>query len=238
MFRPESGKKNVFISYAKEDRPLADRIAAALQRIDMNPYVAERVRNAGKALSEKISEAILGSLHFVTIMTIESYNNQWVNQELGYAYSLKFLNNLQQNEITLSRFPLLKLAVKNVVVPFNPIEIYPIIERGTQLRGFLDDKSVEYIPLTSSSERETILSLLSQIRDKTVNIYHETLQLKVECKYCETRFYGEIPTQEQVEFIIPKERVFSYECPHCGNVNLVEPYTFSTLRHRVRPQWS
>lgn len=235
MFRPQTGIKRVFISYSKENRSLVDKIAAALQRIGMSPYVAERVGDAGRPLSDKVSEAILGSLHFVTIITGASYENQWVNQELGFAYSLKFLNNLQQNKTILPRFPMLNLAVKNVVIPFNPVEIYPVIEEGIELRGFLDKKSIEYIPFTSTSEKDAIFSLLSQVRYRTVTIYKETLQLNIECQDCGMHFISEIPTQEHVEIAKSKGKVLPYECPHCKRANLVEPHSFASLNTNSHP---
>jgi TIR domain-containing protein len=51
----------------------------------IEPIVIATNKEPGKRLSDKVSEGIISSDIFIPILTRNSINNQWVNQEIGFA---------------------------------------------------------------------------------------------------------------------------------------------------------
>lgn len=87
---------------------MIDKITVSLQRIGLEPFLAENWIAAGTEIPDKIALHIIDSNCFVAVLTTNSVNSMWVNQEIGYAYA----------------------ARQNLL-------IVPIIESGLQTKGFL-----------------------------------------------------------------------------------------------------
>jgi hypothetical protein len=81
--------KKVFISYSDNDihkvRSL-ERIIKKEKRHLTTIIVADK-RQGLKALTKKVEEGIIECDYFVPILTANSINNQWVNQEIGFAFA-------------------------------------------------------------------------------------------------------------------------------------------------------
>lgn len=76
-----------FISYSNEDRNKMEAIKKAIESIDKEYealIVAKRL-SPGLPLNKKVEQGIDESTFFVPILTVDSKNSQWVNQEIGYA---------------------------------------------------------------------------------------------------------------------------------------------------------
>lgn len=174
MFNPQEGITRVFISYSNENSAEVSYISEALKRNGFTPYVAEWSPIPGEYISKKIANAILESLNFVYLLTKTSITSQWLNQELGFAYALKHLNDVQKDQTILKRFPLLDTVVRSALHPFNPIEIYPIIEKGLDFKGFID-KSIEYIPYDPKDSESAAINLLPHIRTRVRENYQAIL---------------------------------------------------------------
>jgi TIR domain len=81
----------IFLSHNTRDRAWCEWLMreAALQGI--MPYLAEHDVQAGKSLAEKVEAAIDASVAVVVLITDNSVNSQYVQQEIGYARKAKKL---------------------------------------------------------------------------------------------------------------------------------------------------
>lgn len=78
----------VFISYSAEDTYKKDILKKKFEENNQTtPLVVEDFKQPAKDLSEKIKEFMKKSDVFVVLLTEKSMYNQWVNQEIGFAFS-------------------------------------------------------------------------------------------------------------------------------------------------------
>lgn len=85
----------VFLSYAWEDRDLAATIANALHANGIKTWFAEWCISAGDSLRQKIDEGLGDCTHFVVLLTQNSLNKQWVNQEMDAGLMLKLQSQVR-----------------------------------------------------------------------------------------------------------------------------------------------
>lgn len=82
---------NVFISYCNDsDRNNAERLFQVLRNndtVDIEPIIDYKAVSHTEENAEKIARLIDSSHIFIAFYTKEGHNNQWVNQEIGYAFS-------------------------------------------------------------------------------------------------------------------------------------------------------
>ena len=78
---------NFFLSYSNNDHNKIIAIDKAAQKKPYNfkPIIVAYSKKHGVPLTEKVKEGILSTPYFVPIITKNSINNQWVNQEIGFA---------------------------------------------------------------------------------------------------------------------------------------------------------
>ncbi|MDE2589428.1 MAG: toll/interleukin-1 receptor domain-containing protein, partial [Patescibacteria group bacterium] len=75
----------IFISYATGDENSVKEIYETLSRLeDIEVYVPEHGQNVENA-SQKIKESLDRSNMVVVLITFNSTNTMWLNQEIGYA---------------------------------------------------------------------------------------------------------------------------------------------------------
>lgn len=79
----------VFLSYAWENSALAEKIAAALQANGIDTWWAQWCISAGDSLRQKIDAGLGECTHFVVLLTPESINKPWVNQEMDAGLVLR-----------------------------------------------------------------------------------------------------------------------------------------------------
>jgi hypothetical protein len=113
-------KINIFISYSSQDKNKMGSFKRAIKkRPSLNPIVVADKRSPRKSLSDKVKEAILESDYIVPILTKGSINNQWVNQEIGYAEALG---------TKIRMFPIIQISIlsdlkgfihKNLELPYQ-----------------------------------------------------------------------------------------------------------------------
>lgn len=99
--------EKIFISYDTHDEELVTKITDSLTRIGLEPFKVPDHISINADLVDKVIEAIKDSNCFVPIITQTSIKSQWVNQEIGYAYSREEL------------------------------PIFPVVEKGLQIKGFI-----------------------------------------------------------------------------------------------------
>jgi len=103
---------NIFISYSSENQNKLEALLRIFKKKEnLTPIVVADQRLSLQTLSEKVINCFSKSDYFISILTKESINNQWVNQELGYATAIE-----------------------------DRIKIVPIVEKGIMddLKGFIN----------------------------------------------------------------------------------------------------
>jgi hypothetical protein len=76
---------HIFISYARKDQPLAEKIAARLETAGFNPWIDLKGIGGGNLWRERIVEAIRTSDIFTILVTPESVQSKQVRRELNIA---------------------------------------------------------------------------------------------------------------------------------------------------------
>ena len=78
----------VFLSWAWEDRALADPIANALMEKGVDTWWSEWCISAGDSLRQKIDEGLNDCTHFVVLLTPQSIKKPWVNKKIDAGFAL------------------------------------------------------------------------------------------------------------------------------------------------------
>lgn len=77
--------KTVFLSFTHEDTNIAERIREVLTKGGLTIYMPGEELCLGKSCIKQVSAAMNGSDVVLAIMTKNSVDSPWLNQELGYA---------------------------------------------------------------------------------------------------------------------------------------------------------
>jgi hypothetical protein len=72
----------VFLSWTSTDHDLAEKIAGSLQANGIDTWWSDWCIAAGDSLRRKIDEGIAGCTHFIVLLTPNSLDKPWVNQEM------------------------------------------------------------------------------------------------------------------------------------------------------------
>lgn len=76
----------IFISYATGDENGIKEIYDAISRLEgIEVYIPEWIQIGGKDLVHKIKDGLDGSNLVIVLITFNSTNTMWLNQEIGYA---------------------------------------------------------------------------------------------------------------------------------------------------------
>ena len=71
----------VFLSYTSDDIELARRIAESLHGNGIDTWWDKWRISTGDSLRQKIDEGLSGCTHFLVLLTPQSIDKPWVNQE-------------------------------------------------------------------------------------------------------------------------------------------------------------
>jgi hypothetical protein len=90
FYKKRTVKQKIFISYSNSDINKVDLIREELKSHSyLEPVIIASNREALRPLAEKVSEGILQSEVIIPILTNNSINTQWINQEIGFATAYK-----------------------------------------------------------------------------------------------------------------------------------------------------
>jgi hypothetical protein len=84
-----------FLSYAWENSALARKVAEALQANGIETWWAQWCMSAGDSLRQKIDEGLGECTHFIVLLTPDSINKPWVNQEMDAGLVRKLTQKAQ-----------------------------------------------------------------------------------------------------------------------------------------------
>ncbi len=86
------GPPRVFLSYTSDDAELAGRIAATLQANGIDTWWDRWCISTGDSLRQKIDEGLGDCTHFLALLTPQSVDRPWVNQEMDAGLVRKLSN--------------------------------------------------------------------------------------------------------------------------------------------------
>jgi hypothetical protein len=119
----------VFISYSEKDSDKKTILQKALKRQQtvFMPVVVSSKKEPAKSLSDKVIKYIDDSSIFIPILTNNSISNQWVNQEIGYAFS----------KSQIMKLPIVEESLLNVLKGFihNQMDL-PFKYKENDLKDF------------------------------------------------------------------------------------------------------
>jgi len=80
----------IFISYSHGDKGKMEALCRVIEKsgIDVETVVIVSRNSPGTSLTDKVINGIRESDRFVVILTRDSIDNQWVNQEIGFCQAL------------------------------------------------------------------------------------------------------------------------------------------------------
>ena len=80
----------MFVSFASEDIEFIELLASEIQEKfpDIEPQIIEHKKDAGIDFQKQVFTRLESCNWFFVLLTEKSITNQWVNQELGFAFSL------------------------------------------------------------------------------------------------------------------------------------------------------
>src|SRR5215467_14258331 len=77
----------VFVSYAQQDRALAEELFRALRPLSVRVWSDDQL-SAGENWSDVLRSRLRDSQYFVLLLTPKTLESSWVLQELGAAWAL------------------------------------------------------------------------------------------------------------------------------------------------------
>jgi hypothetical protein len=113
---------SIFLSHysGARDVPLVTALLSALPQYGIEPFVAERHRQPGRLVTDKIREALDTSEIVVVLFTKDGHASAAVNQEVGYATKAgKFVIPLVEKGVTPTLFAFGMDAIE--YDPANPL---------------------------------------------------------------------------------------------------------------------
>lgn len=131
----------VFFSHSTYDIHIVNVLAKYLNANGIYAYIADRDRQIGKPISQKIRENINNSDYFLVLLTRNSKDSAYVNQEIGL-----WRNTFKANYIV------------------------PLVEKGIVPQGLLSGlEYIEYDPYNpTNSLKDVIDFLMRQSRNKEI----------------------------------------------------------------------
>jgi len=79
-------KYDVFLSYSQQDQHIASDLAAKMEALHLNCFMAPMDIGSGEQWERAIREALLQSEHILVLITPRSKNSKWVLMECGAAW--------------------------------------------------------------------------------------------------------------------------------------------------------
>jgi len=208
----------IFIGYSSEDNDKAQYIHDCLARIvEFIPYKAELYQEYGEDFKRRLQRELHESHFMIVLLTESGKNSQWVNQEIGFAYALRFQRHRKPTP-----------------------HIIPISHREVQLKGFITKDTTDFLILDKfPSFEHVVASIILAIRRYIPRGLEEgVLKLRVTCFNCDDKkgfpyeWIAPLPLHEDIwKAIQSKKHWLQYNCPQCNKINFVDIRTF--LSHKA-----
>jgi len=202
----------IFIAYQSRDVKFVDMISTTLTRIGHEPVVVENTSLPGENITSKVLSALNQFDIFMPIITRNSINSQWLNQEIGYAIAKK------------------STIFQGINISFD--FILPIIEKSTSsnIKGFL--VNIEGIGFERNNPELTIANVVQVL----FNSYSQgmyNIRFTEICRKCKSDMSITFPNYELIYEAIIKEQHYYVLCETCNEI-----YQYSPLTLQIKKHWT
>jgi len=165
----------LFLSYAREDRQIADQIYNELKNAGFSPFIDFRDIFPGEDWSDKIQSAIKGSDFFLAILSSRSVNKRgFLQKELHLG--LDIMEYMLENDIYLIPIRVEECAVPEKLSKYQWVDLFSkdgnsklldAIKVGAQRRGItleqpgLKDNNIRpWLPLNNTTTKKIIFPVV------------------------------------------------------------------------------
>ena len=125
-------KPRVFISYASENKELAEQVANAISKNGIETWWDEWEIRSGDSIRQKVDEGIEDCTHFIVLLTPQSIDKPWVKLEMDAAFFSKLEGKCRfiavRHQLEVDRLP-----------PTLRGLLSPEIKSGTDIDGLISD---------------------------------------------------------------------------------------------------
>ena len=199
----------VFIGYSSEDNDKAQYIYNCLARIvEITPYKAELYKVYGEDFKQRIQNELFSSQFMVVLLTENGKNSQWVNQEIGFAYGLRFQRHKERTPI-----------------------IIPVSYKQVQLKGLITKDTTDFLNIDDWNSFEWIVAniILTIRRNIQKGLEEGVLHYHIDCPNCFNEkglpytYISKLPDNEtMVKASNLGNPIFRTKCPQCKKDVLVD----------------
>lgn len=242
--------KSVFISHNYKDKPLARKIARALNMYGVDTWVDEAEILVGDSLIKKISEGIEHVDYLIALISQNSVNSEWVNRELEIAINKEISNKkvivlpVLASKCQLPDFLKGKLYVDMSTNAKFKQQLPALLRRfDITIQSSLEERffTSRKIPLSevikelSMDGEEARHQLLSDISYKDRNLFEDKQFLEFFSKFIEENIEDEFVIRRIIELFsyikvidnLPLKKIISY----VNDVNLQKLLRNLALNH-------
>ncbi len=178
----------IFISYATGDENSVKEIYETLSRLeDIKVYISEHGQNI-ENVGQKIKESLDRSNLVIVLITFNSTNTMWLNQEIGYASGKNMpIISIVEKGIDVEGF--LKgqshIVFQRGDFKYNAYQVVSEIRK--KLFQCLNIASIHFVVTCPSCNKKQSEALLSQ-EDMDAKI-QQSQKLRYQCKFCSKALY-------------------------------------------------
>ena len=136
---------NVFLSHNHQDKPFVRKLANLLQSQGLNVWLDERKIRAGESITGKISEGLEINDIFIVVLSQNSINAPWVNEELKVALNKRIKKQCKIIPIVLGDCEIPTFLIDYLYLDFRKEDVF--IENMENLLDsilFSDDNLSKY----------------------------------------------------------------------------------------------
>ena len=202
----------IFLSYHSSDKKFVDYLAESLFRFGMEPIVVENNIQAGANITQKVIEALEDFDIFMPIITRNSVNSEWVNQEIGFAVA-------RTNSYPSQRGMIFPGQQQGYVIPIIQTGL------GSKIKGFL--VNIEGIKYDPRSPDNTVIQIFLQLSNLSIfhPYYSTNNQFNQRCPNCKEMLSITRPSIEELLETIDRQEQIEILCPQCNILLIFNPKT-------------
>ena len=190
----------VFISFAAGDDDLVTQLNDSISRLEnVEVYIPDWIQVEGKNMDYKVKEGLDSSHAVIVLITFNSTNTVWLNQQIGYAFAKNIpIILIVEKEINVKGF----LEQSDFIMYMrgnSKRNVYQVISKlRTIFPQYLLEPMIENFFVTCSVCNKKFLEPLPSQDVLSQKVKNE-LFLKYSCQFCSTQLNIEPSTLSPVK---------------------------------------
>ena len=155
---------DIFISYSRHDKVVADRICEALDRAGITYFIDRQGIVGGMEFPEVLAENIISSKLFLFLASKHSYKSRFTNNEITFAFNEKPKNSILPYIIDGSQMPKTMRFIFSGINwrtidehPIEPILIDDLLNLLGRTRETLQSKSINETYISINNIRRIVI---------------------------------------------------------------------------------